>query len=65
MADAEKRVVLVKPGDLLLIGNAPHAASRASESMEKLFDHLNIKVVVFADDITLDALPAEATGGGA
>jgi hypothetical protein len=66
VADEERRVVLVKPGDLLLIGNAPNVLSGdVDRPAMELFERLKIKVTIFADDIDLDLLPSGVTGGGA
>jgi hypothetical protein len=55
----ERRVVLAKPGDLLLIGNAGDYV--ADPQVGDFFESLGLKVAVFAGDIDIDLLP----GGGA
>jgi hypothetical protein len=59
----ERRVVLVKPGDMLLIGNARdvHDDPEALARLGDWFQAAGIRVAVFAGDIDIDLLP----GGGA
>jgi hypothetical protein len=60
----ERRVVLVKPGDVLLIGNVgDHIANAESwDHVGPFFrDVLGIRVVVFERDIVLDLLPVGAS----
>ena len=56
----EIRFVLLKPGDVLLIGNLPsflpEDLERLHETMLKL---LGVHVIAFEDDITLDRPSAE------
>ncbi|MBM0275119.1 hypothetical protein [Micromonospora tarensis] len=56
MAD-EKRVVLVKPGDVLVIGNV---GDHSLEDLQRAAEHLKqiglAGVLLFAADIQLDAL---------
>jgi hypothetical protein len=53
-----RHVVLVKPGDLLLLGNvgdiSPEQAHALSQVLAK---EMGIRVVVFAQDIDLAAVP--------
>ncbi len=57
MAD-EKRVVLVKPGDILLIGNARTVIRDLEDdvvaAMSDWFDKQGITVAVFEADISID-----------
>jgi hypothetical protein len=55
MADeSETRVLLVKPGDLLLVGNIGHIGSpdRAADAV-KVFADMGVKVVFFMADIDM------------
>lgn len=59
---AETRVLLVKPGDLLLVGNVgnigdPEFAAKAV----KVFADMGIKVVFFMADIDMSKAPAPYT----
>lgn len=54
----EVRVVLVKPGDLLLIGNVEITAENA-DMVRDAFREINLHAVVFAGDIELDKLTPE------
>lgn len=58
MAD-EKRVVLVKPGDILLIGNTEIMSARDFTVAIEAFKKLRLKVIVFADDINIDLVTAD------
>ncbi|MET7949239.1 hypothetical protein [Micromonospora sp. NPDC005324] len=53
----EKRVVLVKPGDVLVIGNV---GDHSLVDLQRAVDHLKqlgfVGVLLFAADIQLDAL---------
>jgi hypothetical protein len=58
-----RTVVLAKPGDLLLIGNCgvmDDITADQARAGKALFAELGIKVVIFADDIDLAKLPADA-----
>lgn len=56
----ETRFVLLKPGDVLLIGNAPSFGPEDLETLSKvLLKPLGIHAVLFEDDITIDRLSAE------
>ncbi len=55
----ETRVFLVKPGDVLLIGNVGAAAMEELDSLGEFFQKAGIKCTVFNDDIQLDLLSAE------
>lgn len=56
----ETRVVLLKPGDVLLIGGVEFgSAMEAADAIESLRDVLDVRVAVFADDIQIDKLTAE------
>lgn len=54
----EKRVVLVKPGDVLLIGGARfNSAEHGAETVQRFRELTGITpVVFFADDIQIDQL---------
>lgn len=60
-AAVEQRVVLVKPGDLLILGNVgPLAAEQMdalTASVGGLYRQLGIHVAVFEADVRLDLLP--------
>jgi hypothetical protein len=60
----ELRVVLVKPGDVLLIGNIGGGLVDVIdwEAVRACFDKLGLKVVLFAEDIDLGLLPGGASG---
>lgn len=63
MADGEVRVVLVKPGDVLLIGNVGSIGS--PENLRGFVDGLHsmgVKAFVFAADIDIDKLPEGGSG---
>jgi len=52
------RVVLVKPGDVLIFGNVGDAASGDWSGVESLKELLGLKaIVVFDEDIDLAAVP--------
>lgn len=56
----ETRFVLLKPGDVLLIGNAPSFGPEDLEMLSKvLLKPMGIHAVVLEDDITIDRLTAE------
>lgn len=54
-----KRVVLVKPGDTLLIGNIPDITPEMAELLSDFFIRQKISVAVFASDIDVDLLEGE------
>lgn len=59
-APPETRAVLVKPGDLLLIGNVGIATTDDHDVLAagvEFFRRLGIDVVFFAEDIRIDLLP--------
>jgi hypothetical protein len=62
MPDQETRVVLVKPGDVLLFGNVGDLPAEAIDAgTEQLLDATGVaKVIFFRDDIDMAALPATA-----
>lgn len=60
----EKRVVLVKPGDVLLISGVTleldEAGIDANETVARFFrEHCGVSVALFEDDITIGVAPAE------
>ena len=56
----EVRAVLVKPGEVLLIGGWTGTFDEASEQAFASFaDLTGIKVAVFPEDITIGVAPAE------
>jgi len=57
----ERVVVLARPGDMLLIGNAAGVAMQHDhlKAATDLFVELGIRVVFFADDIDIAKLPAD------
>lgn len=55
----ETRFVLLKPGDVLLIGNAPSFGPEDLGTLSKVLLKLGIHAVLFEDDITIDRLSAE------
>lgn len=59
--ESRRVVVLTKPGDLLLVGNAAaiHLYQDHLKAVTDLFSELGIKVVFFADDIDVAKLPAD------
>lgn len=48
-----RRVLLVKPGDVLLIGNAGSIGLDMVREAGKAFDALGISAMIFADDIDM------------
>lgn len=64
MAAEGTRVVLVKPGDLLLVGNVGDLGSQTEMevSLRPIVDRfaaLNVSVVFFKEDIELAKVPAD------
>ncbi|MFD6421045.1 hypothetical protein [Streptomyces sp. NPDC060198] len=60
MARSEKRVVLVKPGDVLLIGNLGLSCDEALEgalALGEFLATLGISAALFDEDIDLDMVP--------
>lgn len=57
-----RHVVLAKPGDILVIGNAGQAATEDFESLSQLVSELGIKVVVFEWDIDMRAVSSGGDG---
>jgi len=56
----EIRFVLLKPGDVLLIGNLPSFLPEDLERLhETMFRLLDVHVIAFEDDIAIDRLSAE------
>lgn len=59
MAD-EVRVVLVKPGDKLLIGNVGELDAETATEVVKAFNELvGLRVVLFEEDISMSLLSDE------
>jgi hypothetical protein len=60
----EVRVVLLKPGDVLAIGNVGQDVSEAdAEAMSRFLDAVGLRAVwVFPGDITLDVIHAATPG---
>lgn len=56
----ERRVVLLKPGDVLLIGRCDVLDVQDAERLGAALDKLGIKAVVFSDDIVIDSATADA-----
>lgn len=57
MASDVKRVVLVKPGEVLLIGNVGELVEGENlADVDKFFGAIGIQVVLFAEDIDMDAV---------
>lgn len=57
----EKRVILIKPGDVLLIGGVQVRTAEEAGNALRLFREVAgiERVVFFADDIRIDSLTAE------
>lgn len=53
----EKRVLLVKPGDTVLIGNVGRITPDEAAAAVECFRSLDLDVVVFAGDIDIDLVP--------
>lgn len=55
----DTRVLLIKPGDVLLIGNVgdvdPEGASEAAAAIR---DAIGVRVFMFTEDIDIDKVPA-------
>lgn len=66
MSDQETRVVLVKPGDVLLIGNVGELLpdQQVTDALRGLKRAIGCEVYLFAEDIDIAALDPhyEATG---
>lgn len=60
-ADA-RRVLLVKPGDVLLVGNVGETDPDAVKAASALLECLGITTVLFAGDIDVDTVPATTRG---
>jgi len=58
MESDERRVILVKPGDVLLIGNigSKFAPAALAEVIKALSELVGCPVAVFEEDIDLDAV---------
>ncbi|MDX3111543.1 winged helix-turn-helix domain-containing protein [Nonomuraea angiospora] len=55
------RVMLVKPGDVLVFGNVGEVGERIAATANSLRDQLGLRqVVLFQDDIDMTALPGSA-----
>lgn len=66
MTAREIRAVLVKPGDVLLIGNARCAATAEdvkaiADAFETLRQRIGLEVVAFAGDIDIDVWKSQAS----
>ncbi|MFD5111448.1 hypothetical protein ACFWNG_03885 [Streptomyces sp. NPDC058391] len=60
MARSEKRVVLVKPGDVPLIGNlgsSPAEVLEGARALAKFLATVGISAALFSEDIDLDMVP--------
>jgi hypothetical protein len=56
------RIVLVKPGDVLAIGNFTGDCDALSEALNGLKEHLGLAhILVFEDDIDLAAISSTKT----
>jgi hypothetical protein len=56
----ETRVVLVKPGDVLIFGNVGNFDSSIADRFGDLKDLLGLKqIVIFTEDIDLAAIPGD------
>lgn len=55
----DTRVLLIKPGDVLLIGKVgdvdPEGASEAAAAIQ---DAIGVRIVIFTEDIDIDKVPA-------
>lgn len=55
----DTRVLLIKPGDVLLVGNVgdidPEGASEAAEAFR---DAIGVRIFLFTEDIDIDKVPA-------
>lgn len=55
----DTRVLLIKPGDVLLIGNVgdldPEGAPEAAAAIQ---DAIGVRIVIFTEDIDIDKVPA-------
>lgn len=60
----EKRVILIKPGDVVLIGNVGSLSYEEVEGMRpslvKLAEKLGLRVALFESDITMDVASSES-----
>lgn len=55
----DTRVLLIKPGDVLLIGNVGDVdLEEASASVEALQDAIGVRIFIFTEDIEIDKVPA-------
>ncbi|MFE5771434.1 hypothetical protein ACFQ7O_24075 [Streptomyces sp. NPDC056485] len=53
-----RHVVLVKPGDVLLLGNVGEVSPEQAQALSQvLAKEMGIRVVVFTEDIDLAAVP--------
>lgn len=55
----EKRFILVKPGDMLLIGNAPDFTMEDMHTIAPIFTKIDVVLAVFPGDIKIDSLTRE------
>lgn len=63
MAEAsqdEVRVLLLKPGDVLLVGNAGDLSVADPEVVQRFAEYLGVHVALFEGDITIGSAPVEA-----
>lgn len=54
---SERHVVLVKPGDMLLIGNCDLPDDESRQFIGEFFYERGITVCMFSQDIDIDLLP--------
>lgn len=65
MSDTGTRVVLVKPGDVLVFGNVGHLTPEDMDRLRPLKDTLRLAhIVAFPGDIDLAAIPQASSDGG-
>lgn len=57
-----KRVVLVEPGDVLLIGNVGDTSDLPAELFGEWADRIGIEITVFREAIDIDVLKAADRG---
>lgn len=55
-----KRVLLIEPGDVLLIGGIGHEVSPdVAQGLAKWASDIGVQVALFAEDIDIDVLKAD------
>lgn len=57
MAETARHVVLAKRDDVLVIGNVGPYSPEQAQRVSDYFEALGIRVILFAEDIDLAALP--------